>query len=83
VRPVVLELGRITDMVRFASHGLATALVPLTFAREIPAGAGPYTTLRLIDEVAVSVSAVRRSGHPSAAVRAFLAVLNAATDRRG
>lgn len=83
VRPVVLELGRITDMVRFASHGLATALIPLTFAQEFPAGAGPYTTLRLIDEVAVSVSAVRRSGQPSAALRAFLAVLDARTGGRG
>jgi len=75
VRPVILELGRISDMVRFASHGLATALVPLTFAQETPAGAAPYTTLRLIDEVAMSVSAVRRSGRPSPALRAFLAVL--------
>ncbi len=78
VRPVVLELGRISDMVRFASHGLAAALVPLTFAQELPAGAAPYTTLRLIDDVAMSVSAVQRRGQPSAALRAFLAVLDIA-----
>ena len=78
VRPVILELGQISDMVRFASHGLAIALVPLTFAQEFPPGAAPYTMLRLIDDVAMSVSAVRRSGHPSAALRAFLAVLDAA-----
>lgn len=82
VRPVVLELGRVSDMVRFASHGLATALVPLTFAQEIPPGAAPYTILRLIDGVAMSVSAVRRSGGPSAALRAFLAVLDAAEPQR-
>lgn len=82
VRPVILELGRISDMVRFASHGLATAVVPLTFAQSPPAGAAPYTTLRLIDDVGMSVSAVRRSGQPSAALRAFLAVLDAAMAAR-
>jgi DNA-binding transcriptional LysR family regulator len=82
VRPVILELGRISDMVRFASHGLATAIVPLTFAQGPPAGAAPYTTLRLIDNVGMSVSAVRRSGQPSAALRAFLAVLDTAMASR-
>jgi DNA-binding transcriptional LysR family regulator len=76
-RPVILELGRISDMVRFASHGLATAVVPLTFARDPPAGAAPYTTLRLVDEVAMSVSGVRRTGQPGVALGAFLEVLGA------
>jgi len=77
-RPVILELGRISDMVRFASHGLATAIVPLTFAQDPPAGAAPYTTLGLIDDVAMSITAVRRPGTPAAALRAFLDVVDAA-----
>jgi DNA-binding transcriptional LysR family regulator len=76
-RPVILELGRISDMVRFASHSLAIAIVPVSFAREPPAGAAPYKMVRLIDDVAVSVSAVRRAGQPGATLRAFLDLLDA------
>jgi DNA-binding transcriptional LysR family regulator len=77
-RSIILELGRISDMVRFASHGLATALVPLTFAQQPPSGATPYRTLQLTESVAMSISAVRRIGHPGAALGAFLRVLDAA-----
>jgi DNA-binding transcriptional LysR family regulator len=75
-RRVTLELGQISDMVSFASHGLAITVVPLTFAQDPPAGAAPYTTLRLIDDVAMSISAVRRSGPPGVALRAFLDVVD-------
>jgi hypothetical protein len=50
--------------------------VPLAFAQDPPAGAAPYATLRLIDDLAMSVSAVRRSGQPGVALRAFLDVLD-------
>jgi DNA-binding transcriptional LysR family regulator len=76
-RAIVSELGQISDMVRFASHGLATAVVPVTFAQDPPAGAAPYTTSGLIDDVAMSVGAVRRSEQPGVALRAFLEVLDA------
>jgi DNA-binding transcriptional LysR family regulator len=74
-RSISLELGQISDMVRFASHGLATAVVPLAFARESPAGAAPYAVLRIHDDLAMSVSAVRRTGPPGLALGAFLEVL--------
>ena len=76
-RRIALELGQISDMVSFASHGLATAVVPVAFAEHPPAGAASYTTLRLMDDVAMSVSAVRRSGRPGGALRAFREVLDA------
>jgi DNA-binding transcriptional LysR family regulator len=77
VRRITLELGQISDMVSFASHGLATAVVPVAFADNPPAGAASYTTLRLMDDVAMSVSAVRRSGRLGVALRAFREVLDA------
>lgn len=77
-RSIILELGQIPDMVRFASHGLAAAVVPLTFAQDQPAGAAPYTVLRLTDDVAMRVHAVRRPGQPGAALRPFLELLSGA-----
>ncbi|HTU94532.1 MAG TPA: LysR family transcriptional regulator [Solirubrobacteraceae bacterium] len=74
-RSISLELGQIPDMVRFASHGLATAIVPRVFARDSPAGAAPYAVLRLAEDVAMSVTAIRRSGSPGLALGAFLEVL--------
>jgi len=74
-RPIALELGRISDMVRFASHGLAAAVVPRTVAQAPPAGAAPYATLRLVDNLSVSVASVRRSGRLGAAPRAFLDIV--------
>ncbi len=81
-RPVVLELGRISDMVRFASHGLVAAIVPRAFAVDPPAGAGPYSILRLREDIAMSVSAVRRPGAPGVTLRAFLEVLRASSSNR-
>ena len=75
-RSIVLELGQISDMVRFASHGLATAIVPFVFAQDLPAGAAPYAVLPLADDVAMSVSVVRRSGHPGPTLGAFLDMLS-------
>jgi DNA-binding transcriptional LysR family regulator len=75
-RSISLELGQISDMVRFASHGLATAVVPLVFARDSPAGAAQYAVLRIADDVAMSVSAVRRTGPPGLALGAFLEILD-------
>jgi len=81
-RSISLELGQISDMVRFASHGLATAVVPLVFARDTPAGAAPYAVLRIHEDLAMSVSAVRRTGPPGLALGAFLEVLGAAAAGR-
>jgi DNA-binding transcriptional LysR family regulator len=69
---------QISDMVRFASHGLATAVIPLAFARDTPAGAAPYAVLRIHEDVAMSVSAVRRTGPPGLALGAFLELLRTA-----
>ena len=77
-RSISLELGQISDMVRFASHGLTIAVVPLVFARDSPAGAAPYAVLRISDDVAMSVSAVRRAGPPALALGAFLQILGTA-----
>jgi DNA-binding transcriptional LysR family regulator len=75
-RHAVLQLGRISDMVRFASHGLGAAIVPRTFAREPPAGAGPYATLRLAEPLHLSIGAAHRT-RPVPALRAFLQMLEA------
>jgi len=76
-REIVLELGRISDMVRFASHGPAIAVVPRVFAREPPADAAPYRTLRLVGEPAIAVHAVTRPGPAAIALRAFQSVVAA------
>jgi DNA-binding transcriptional LysR family regulator len=77
-RSISMELGQISDMVRFASHGLTIAVVPLVFAQSSPAGAAPYAVLRIADDVAMSVSAVRRAGPPGLALGAFLEILGSA-----
>jgi DNA-binding transcriptional LysR family regulator len=82
-RSISLELGQISDMVRFASHGLATAVVPLVVAEDSPAGAAPYSVLRIADGLAMSVSAVTRSEPPGRALGAFLEILCAAAPSRG
>jgi DNA-binding transcriptional LysR family regulator len=72
-----LRLGRISDMVRFASHGFGAAIVPRKFASEPPAGAGPYVTLRLAEKLDLCIGVAYRSSRPAPALRAFLELLDA------
>jgi DNA-binding transcriptional LysR family regulator len=72
-----LRLGRISDMVRFASHGFGAAIVPRKFASEPPAGADAYVTLRLAEKLDICIGVAHRSGRPTPALRAFLQLLEA------
>jgi DNA-binding transcriptional LysR family regulator len=76
-RQASLQLGRVSDMVRFASHGFGAAIVPRVFALQAPAGAGPYATLRLTEPLGLSIGAVYRSGRPAPTLRVFLGMLEA------
>ncbi len=81
-REVALELGRVSDLVRFVAQGFGTAIVPAAFARPpgepvAPAdGARPFATLQLAAPgAALTVRAVYRDGGSGPALRALLDLL--------